>query len=476
MVAIYNGLQADNLLTFSDIPNILTVSEYVSGTDTSIQLTWSDGFSSYVTDDGQYYFTLFGETITNVLDPNKAANKRFYISNDATSTAASFARALGNCASISVDYDIVQQGSSIYINAKTIGSKLASQQNYMVTNIPNGFLSKIATDGTASGTLYNSKIIINIYKGASKAVSNYLTTLEKNCYNGVCSFDMSPILATISEYGTNTFYIFEVNYLQENGTFGFIKDISGSTTVGYHANQSDKFLYNDGIKILMNKERGSDGEMVLYTYSNTIPLTTLCGMNVSGWFRRVKCRNNANEVIYSSIIPKNRPTPNTQIIDDNVVIPSWAFSQAYYVDITDDTDTVTFKVIKPLKASEGYQRIYWRNEYGGISFFDFTGSHSETDSVDIDTYEKNIFDYYDSNIFERKKIYKNEYTKKVKLKSHLMEEDGKWIFNSLMRSKKMWTRVNGKMYYIIPEDIEVVEDSNYNGIYVATFSYTYSDI
>ena len=88
MVAIYNGVQADNLLTFSDIPNILTVSEYVSGTDTSIQLTWSDGFSSYVTDDGQYYFTLFGETITNVLDPNKAANKRFYISNDATSTAA----------------------------------------------------------------------------------------------------------------------------------------------------------------------------------------------------------------------------------------------------------------------------------------------------------------------------------------------------------------------------------------------------
>ena len=47
---------------------------------------------------------------------------------------------------------------------------------------------------------------------------------------------------------------------------------------------------------------------------------------------------------------------------------------------------------------------------------------------------------------------------------------------SLMRSKKMWTEVNGKTYYIIPDNIEVTEDQNYNGIYTATFSYEYSDI
>jgi hypothetical protein len=134
-----------------------------------------------------------------------------------------------------------------------------------------------------------------------------------------------------------------------------------------------------------------------------------------------------------------------------------------------------FNVIKPLKATEYFQRVQWRNEYGGISFFDFTGARSETDNVDIETYEKNIFDYHDIDAFERKRIYRNDYKKSVKLTSHLMEEDGKWIFNSLMKSKKVWTTVNGKVYYIIPKNIEVNEDQNYNNIYTATLTYEYSD-
>ena len=57
-----------------------------------------------------------------------------------------------------------------------------------------------------------------------------------------------------------------------------------------------------------------------------------------------------------------------------------------------------------------------------------------------------------------------------------MEEDGKYIFNSLMRSKKVWTTVNGKKYYIIPKSIEVIEDQTYNNIYTAKLTYEYSDI
>jgi len=57
-----------------------------------------------------------------------------------------------------------------------------------------------------------------------------------------------------------------------------------------------------------------------------------------------------------------------------------------------------------------------------------------------------------------------------------MEEDGKCIFNSLMMSKKVWTSVNGKTYYIIPKSIDVVEDQSYNNIYTAKLTYEYSDI
>ena len=475
MEITYNGVTSNNLLTFSDVPNILKVTEDISGSHAYILFTWADGFSSYVTSDGQYYFTLFGETITNVIDPKKATNKRFYISNSAVSTAASFAKALNNCASIAVDYNIVHQADEVYVMAKTIGRKLATYPNYMLTNIPSGFLSREGTDGTAYGTLYNSKLLVDIYKGTVKTIENYVTTLEKNFYDNECSFDLSPILATMSEYGENTPYVCELSYVMEDGTYSFISNVSGSTTVGYHSNQSEKFLYNSGVRILMNDERGAEGKMKLYTYSNTLTFSTLCGTNTGGWTRILTCYNNANEVIYTAS-STNRRTSSNNIIDASITIPSTAFSKTYRIEITDGSDTVTFNVIKPLKASEGYQRVYWRNEYGGISFFDFTGQRSETDSVDIETYEKNIFDYYSNQEFERKKIYKNDYKKKVKLKSHLMEEDGKWIFNSLMRSKKMWTEVNGKTYYIIPDNIEVTEDQNYNGIYTATFSYEYSDI
>jgi hypothetical protein len=152
------------------------------------------------------------------------------------------------------------------------------------------------------------------------------------------------------------------------------------------------------------------------------------------------------------------------------------WSNAFYVDITVGSDTIRFNVIRPLKATEYYQRVYWRNEYGGISFFDFTGQRTESDNVDIETYEKNVFDYYETDEFERKKIYSNSYKKSVSLKSHLMEEDGKWIFNSLMRSKKVWTEVNGKTYYIIPTSISVDEDQTYNNIFTAKLQYEYSDI
>lgn len=55
-----------------------------------------------------------------------------------------------------------------------------------------------------------------------------------------------------------------------------------------------------------------------------------------------------------------------------------------------------------------------------------------------------------------------------------MEEDGKWVFNSLAKSKSIWTEVNGQIYSIIPTAIEVVEQEGYNNIYTATLTYEYS--
>ena len=71
----YNGVSNPrNMLTFSDVHNILKVKDDVVGTLTSISITISPTSTS---SDGQYYITLLGETVTSVVNPSNASNKRF---------------------------------------------------------------------------------------------------------------------------------------------------------------------------------------------------------------------------------------------------------------------------------------------------------------------------------------------------------------------------------------------------------------
>lgn len=471
----YNNLSSpSNILTFTGIPNILKISENVTGTKCTIQFSMNNGLRQTVSADSQYYITLFGETITNVMSPENAKNKRFYISDDRVSTAMSIARAFRNCGGLNADFDIFGVNGVVEIIAKTIGSKITTA-NYLQRNIPSQYMSVSVQDGDAFSVLFNSKIDIDVYDSASANTSNYVTTLEKNWYGDECAFDVSPVLSTFSEYGQTKPYTFVINIFREDGEWQNQGAISGNTTVGYHANQSDKYKYAQGVQMLLNKNRGSSGTMTLYTYNNVIPYSVLCGLDTAGWSVTVSVKDSAFNELYSNTTTGQRTTSN-MIIDTNVAIPQTAITNGYYVDLTVGTETTRFNIIKPLKATEYYQRILWRNEYGGISFFDFTGARSESDSVDIETYEKNIFDYHNNDEFERKRIYLNDYKKTVTLTSHLMEEDGKWIFNSLMRSKKVWTTVNGKTYYIIPKSIDVAEDQTYNNIYTAKLQYEYSDI
>lgn len=471
----YNNLSSpSNILTFTEIPNILKISENVTGTKCTIQFMMGDNLRQTVSADSQYYITLFGETVSNVMSATEARNKRFYISDDAKSTAMSIASALRNCGGLNADFDIFGNGGTVEIIAKTIGKKITTA-NYLQRNIPAQYMSVSVQDGNSYSILFNSKIDIDVYDSASVNVSNYITTLEKNWYGDECAFDMSPVLATFSEYGQTKPYSFVINVFREDGEWQNQGTVSGNTTIGYHANQSDKYKYAQGAQMLLNKNRGTNGTMILYTYNNVIPYSVLCGSDTGGWNVTVSVKDSAFNEVYSYTSTSRRTTSN-MIVDTNATIPQTAMTSGYYVDITIGTQTTRFNIIKPLKATEYYQRIQWRNEYGGISFFDFTGSRSESDSVDIETYEKNIFDYYDNEYFERKMIYSNDYNKTISLKSHLMEEDGKWIFNSLMRSKKVWTTVNGKTYYIIPKSIDVEEDQQYNNIYTAKLTFEFSDI
>ena len=71
----YNNLSSpSNILTFTEVPNILKISENVTGTKCTIQFSMSNGLRQTVSADSQYYITLFRETITSVMSPENGYN------------------------------------------------------------------------------------------------------------------------------------------------------------------------------------------------------------------------------------------------------------------------------------------------------------------------------------------------------------------------------------------------------------------
>lgn len=467
-----NGLNnPSSLLTFTDVHNILKVSENISGTKAHFVFEFLGDLASTVTSDGQYYVTFLGETVNNVMSPSNSNNKRFYI-NDIDTTAANFARALRNCGTLMAEFNIIHEGNMVTLLAKTIGQKWSNVSNYFTTNIPLANLNAQGTDGTSYSSLFGAKVDVDVYSGASYNNSNYVTTLEKNFYGNECAFDVSPVLATFSEYGKTIPYSLALSLITADGEWIELNGVNANTTYGYLANQSDKYKYINNVQMLINTNR----DQIRYVYGDTIPFSFLWADGVGGFTVTVEYLDSAYNVIHTATVQYRTSGYDSHIVDTSISIPSEYSASTYYVDIIISNMTYRFNVIKPLKAADDYQRVFWRNEYGGVSFFDFTGARSESDGIEVETYEKSIYDYYENDAFERKKIYSQRITKSVKLTSHLMAEDGRWEFNSLMRSKQLWTVINGKTHYIIPKSVEVNEDQNYDNIFTASLTYEYSDL
>ena len=478
----YNGISSteyDGILTFSDVPNILQIKEDIYGTQTVIDLTPSGSWRSTVTANNEFSLTMFGETITNVMSPSEARNKKFFIAEDEENTAISMVRALRNCGTIAANFVVTLVNyTTVRLTSRTIGDKLYNGWIDRRT-IPSGALQLEFTAGTADesdGKFLNSKIDVDVYED-----SNYITTLEKNWYGNECAFDVTPVLATMTESknennGDIKSYTLNINKLAEDGTYASIGSVSGLTTNGFLANQSEKYL---PLTVQpLNNNKITDRGNILYTYSNKLQFSVLGRVgNAAGFTVTYTVYNSAMESIFTYTDMFRTPYGGPVIKDITYEVPTVYFSNAFYIDVTvSNAEPMRFYVIKPLKAAEGWQRILWRNEYGGISYVDYTGANSITNDIDIETYEKNIFDYYESNVSQSRKIYSNKVTKTLKLKTHLMEKNGTYIFNSLMRSKMVWMVDNGKTIYLIPKAIEINEDGTYNDIYTVTSTFEFSDV
>lgn len=468
----YNNLNvsnASNLITFTDIPNILKVTDSAGGTNAVISLVFTGNLAA-VTATEPWYITILNETITSVDDYNNAVNKNFYVSTSNISTAASVARALRNCPAISAVFTIEHSGSEVELVARSVGTMSPS----VLTNISTSYLTKSITNGTSSSQLYGSMVGVDVYSG-----SKYITTLEKNWYDGEAAFNMSPVLTTLARIGVTTPYRFKVSAIT-NGNYQMLGDVpQNHITEGYMVNQGNKFLVlGNNVIFAQNVSRGAEKDTsnntILYVYGDTIPVSFY--INDTGYVDiDVEYLNSAFEVIGGNDAPYTNTDASNKLKDLYIGLNGTYMREAFYVDVIfrDTGQVIRYSVIKPLKATEYHQRILWRNSYGGISFFDFTGQRSETRDLEVETYNKNIFGYYSDQKNQLEMVYDNDVKYTVTLKSHLIENDGKYVFNDLIQSPEVWTEVNGQQYGIILDSVSV-EETDRNNIYEAIVKYHYS--
>lgn len=463
-----------NIITFSDIPNILKVTEEDYGTNARITLTFSGNLRSVTEEDNQWYITYMNETVTNAMKPENAKNKHFYVASDNASTAAYVAMALRNCSGIAANNTIQHTGNQVIIQTKSIGEKWGDGiSNYFETNIQQSYIALNYVDGTSSSDLNGAEIIVDISSNG-----DYVTTLQKYWWNGEAAFNMTPFLSTMVTPLKVYPYTMQVSSIKD-GTYTYLGSVGENyATVGYMCNQGQKWLDNSGLQLAQNVSRGNSNagfvnSSVLYTYNMSIPISFYNG-NTGGMDITIEYLNSAYEVIGSGSTEWNNTDSSKKLWHLDLTLDYRWFYQSYYFDVTLGNITIRYKSIRPYTMTEECTRLQWVNSYGGVSFFDMTGKRTENRSVETSTYQKGIFDYYEADKEELDKIYNNNVKYDVTLKSHLIEKDGTYIFNDLLQSPDVWTVVNGVRYGIIIDSVSVDELDNNNDVFEATVRYHYS--
>lgn len=465
-----NNENNPSIVLLDGVENVITFDEANTGQTTIIEIYLQDGLGNVTSADSQWYIMLFDETITSVNDYSNATNRRFWATNDGNSLGASIANALRNCSSIAAEWEIYQDNNLIKLTSRTIGNKTASYAYWQRTNIPSQYCTiTLERTGSASSLMQDGKCTLAVF---DEETGSQIAVLTKQKYGRYTDFNISKLLESYTEYGKVKEFSVNASTTTKQGDWAEQTSFNFFMTKGYECNGSSPYLARTGTKILWNKYHNGS-ENIQYVYAPMLTFSVL-STAPSAFSVRYSLLNSAMSQIYTTTQSYTPTSSNPQINDISFSFPQTAWTGAYYARIEIGSESLTFGVIKPLYAAEYWQRVLWRNEYGGIEFFDFTGKKEEAFNIDQDqdTYNVNTFQRYRTGgHLPKEKIYASEVTKTYTLTTHLLERDAKYNFDSLALSKEVWTVIGSETYHIIPTGMAVSENETYNNIFTATLTY-----
>ena len=467
-----NGLESpSNIITFTNCPTILTVSDTWTGTRARSTIEVDD--LSIVKTPDEYTISIGDYIIRGTGDLSKSVGNRFYLTSSKTLAnrilvAKKIADAISSLGGITMNYRVWQDSDS---NGQLLPKVIVEAINIGIGNLgihindpmPSGIVTINGTAGSITSTFngnITNKIHVELYKnnspvnrinGNTWTRGGFITQLVKTVWGGSVSFDLSEIFNTESEIGTLSEYEIII-YSEIDGnitTLGDLKRIYA--TPGYFVNQGGSFIPKfTGCYLAQNVSRGNSvggvNKSILYVYYNSIVFSLYADNSMGSMSCTIDYLNNAQASLGTE---KQNIFCGNNLNTFTLPLNQLLLQQSSYIDLTiPNIGKLRYNVIKPIHATDETQRIYWTNSYGGTSFFDFTGTRTEERKTDIETYERSLYDYYNSNRQELKKIYSKEVKITVTLTTHNIVRDGTWQLFDLQNSYNAWTTVNGKEYAI----------------------------
>lgn len=505
-ISFNNLTYSRDIICLSDVPNILTF------TGSSTQDNYAQYAFEYSTisdiDINRDYAINFGDyNITSTYDEKNVGGTTFWLPQfnsyeNQMYSCHTIVRAFRNVPYIAANYDVWlyddENGSMlprVYIRAKKYGSNFNVDVS---TDLPASIYTWSRTvDGSTNDAMLQgnvNKILCDIYRFkepkplGSVGVGEereYVTSLEKNYYGKPISFNVTPILNTLlndDNYEDMQQFIIDVYGFSDKKLVLGEQTSPMYITNGYICNFSQPFINAfTGNFFAANVSRGEDREQYnntyLYLYDRTLVFslyTTTTGFQ-GGYVNYV---DTADNVIASVEHMAEVMNDGESLKTYKIQLDYEYFWQSAYIDLVIPlVGTVRYNVIKPINAANEIEvrRVYWYNEYNGVSFFDFTGERTESRKENVDYYEKQEFGFYDNtHSREKKVVYDKTIEIEVKQDSHYIDKNGTYLFYSMQNSKRAWIELNGTKYYVNITNLEIKQTSNTSHIFTATVSYTYS--
>lgn len=501
-LTLNNLTYTKDIICLTDVPNLITYTGS-STVNTKAKYNIIINQLSNVDPDATYYIYFGDYKIKSVPELSMAGGTNFWLPpvdsyDNQLACCNSIVKALRNVPYIVANFNVWlsdnhdgSMANDVYIEAKKPGNMFNVNISSELSQIGDNTFTRIV-NGSSNDEMTgkDNRITVDVYKFNERTrigddpdptKREFITSLEKSYAGKPVTFNVSPVLSTLVSEGNIEQYCFTV-YAFSDGQLRFSHITEPCYIVnGYQVNQSQPFVGTFTNRFFAQSvSRGDETDnynrSTLYTYEPNIQFSLYTTEDVNSTEVTINYMDSSVNAAHTQTVILPVTDITNSLNHYQIQLNDTWFRESTYIDVViPDVGTVRYNVIKPINGTDARdaERICWYNEYGGISFMDFTGERTEQRKENIEYYSKQITGFYTDEGVENKMVYDKNMDITVKHKTHKIGSDAKWLLFSLQKSSVAWIYKNGVKYYITVDDLEIKE-ANVSHVFTAEVSYTYS--